>query len=148
LGADAEYGEFSGVVANIAARSGSNQLSGLLEYGATPSRFVADNTGGLPEALRSVFPPLEVQSLWTSDAQIGGPIKRDRLFFFTGFHHSRRQTIQPGTIGNVPLDVQAPAFVTRLTGAPVRSLRLEGSLQADWSRSRGLLPRNSLPETA
>ncbi len=148
LGADADHGEFSGVVENIAMRSGSNRFSGLLEHKATPPQFVGDNRGGLPETLRPEFPPQEILSRWASEAQIGGPIKRDRLFFFSGFQYNRNKVVQAGRIGHVPLDSRAPASFTRLNWASSRNLNVEGSIERNQNRSTGALGRNALPETA
>jgi hypothetical protein len=147
-GSDAEHGEFNGLVANIAARSGSNHFSGLVEQRFAPPDWVADNTGSLPENLRAQFPPLEILFRWATDAQVGGPIKRNGLFFFSGFRYARSRTVQPGTIGEVPLDVRAPAVLAKLNWVPAQSLRFDGFVERDENRSTGTLPRNALPETA
>ena len=65
LGASAEYGGFTGVVANGIVKSGSNRFSGLGEYWTTRPEWLGDN---------SPFEPREILSLWDSSAQIGGPI--------------------------------------------------------------------------
>jgi hypothetical protein len=123
LGAGAEYGEFTGVVANNVLRSGSNRFSGLFEYRTTRSGMVSDNTGSLPDALRRQFRPQEILSRWNSSVQVGGPIRRDRLFFFAGFEQRRDKAIQAGTIGNVPFDQRQPIVLARLNSvAPVDSL--------------------------
>src|SRR4029077_16717999 len=57
LGANAEYGEFTGAAANSIIRSGSNRFSGLFEYLTERNGWVSDNTGSLPEDLRADFKP-------------------------------------------------------------------------------------------
>lgn len=62
LGANAEYGEFTGVAANSTVRSGSNKFSGLLEYWTERNSWLSDNTGGLPADLQDAFEPLEIKT--------------------------------------------------------------------------------------
>src|SRR5262245_60468773 len=148
LGATAEDGEFSSIVANVALRSGSNRVSGLLEHRISPSGWVGDNTRGLQEPLRTSFQPQEILSRWGSHAQVGGPFTRDRLFFFGGFDYRMNKVVQAGTIGNVPFEERSPAVLTKLTWTPRRSLRVDGFVEDDRTRERGAIGRNSLPEVA
>lgn len=60
--AASSLGEFSGVVANIAIRSGSNHISGLFEHRLVRPNWVGDNTGGLAETLRVRFRPQKILS--------------------------------------------------------------------------------------
>ncbi len=148
LAADAGFGEFSGVVANIAVRSGGRRASGLLDYRATPPSWVADNTGDLPDALRAQFRPQEILSSWTTNAQVGGPIVPGRIFFFTGFHYIANEVIQAGTIGNVPTEFHWPNFLTKLNWVASSRVRVEGFVQRERFQSKGALAPNQLPETA
>src|SRR6185295_19649993 len=79
LGASAEYGEFSGTVANFVTRSGSNDFRGLVEYRKVPGSWVADNRGSLSPALQTRFTPAKLLTQWDSNVQIGGPIMKDKL---------------------------------------------------------------------
>jgi len=71
----AEFGRFNGGVMNVATRAGSNDLHGsLFEFfrnEALNSRNYFATTGRKPEYRRNVF-----------GATLGGPVLRDRLFFF------------------------------------------------------------------
>ena len=148
LGANADSGEFGGVVANVAIRSGSNRLSGELEYRNTPSGWVSDNTGSLPDALRDQFRPQEIISRWASIQQVGGPIVPNRVFFFTGFHYNRDKFFQAGTVGNVPQESRWPTVLARLTAVASRNVKVEGFVLRDKSHAKNVLARNQLPETA
>src|SRR5499427_5956140 len=100
LGANAEYGEFTGLAANSIIRSGSNKFSGLAEYLMERKNWIADNTGSLSPDLQKTFKPREIKSYWDSTAQIGGPIAKDKLFFFSGFQYFNRQDRPAGFTGN------------------------------------------------
>ena len=62
LGANAEYGEFTGAAANSIVRSGSNRFSGLFEYLTERNNWISDNTGDLSEDLRADFKPREIKT--------------------------------------------------------------------------------------
>ena len=87
LGANAEYGEFTGAAANSIVRSGANRFSGLFEYLTERNSWLSDNTGSLPEDLRADFKPREIDTWWDTTAQVGGPIMKDKLWFFTGVQY-------------------------------------------------------------
>ncbi len=148
LGVNAHAGEFSGVVTNIAIRSGGNRMSGLVEYKTTRPNSVADNTGSLTEALGAQFRPQKIISRWTANAQVGGPVVRDRLFFFTGFLYDRNKSQQAGTIGDVPQDSRTPNVLASLTWVAGPNVRVGGFFQRSSNRSTGVLGRNQTPETA
>lgn len=148
LGADAHAGEFSGAVTRLALKSGSNRLSGLMEYRTTRPGAVANNTGSLSESLQVQFRPQKIISRWAANAQAGGPIVRDRVFVFSGFQYSKNKFQQAGTIGDVPQDTQTPNALARLTWMASPNLKMEGFLQRDSNRTTGALGRNQLPETA
>ena len=79
-GAPAEYGQFTGVGGSYALRSGSNRVSGLFEVLHPPSSWVAHNTPGDSPSGRS--------EAWDTSAQLGGPLREDRAWFFFGYHYS------------------------------------------------------------
>src|SRR5581483_8751627 len=81
LGANAEYGEFTGVAANSIIRSGSNKFTGLGEYLMESNKWVANNTTSLSSSLQKTLTPLEIGHWIDTTAQIGGPLQKDKLFF-------------------------------------------------------------------
>ena len=76
--ADAEIG---GPEINVVPRSGGNTFSGQFFVAGANGAMQSDNfTQSLRDAgLRA---PSELQKVWDVNAGIGGPIKRDRLWFF------------------------------------------------------------------
>jgi hypothetical protein len=131
LGANAEYGEFTGIAANSVIRSGSNNWSGLLEYWTTRTNWVGDNTGDITDPeLQETFTPPEIKSNWDSTAQIGGPIVRDKLFFFTGFQYYKRETRPAGFLGGFESE-KDPRFIAKVNWAAAPSVRVEGFFEKD-----------------
>ena len=129
LGANAEYGEFTGLAANSIIRSGSNRFSGLFEYWTVRPDWVGSNTSSLPEDLQDEFAPEQIESWFDTTAQIGGPILRDKLWFFSGFQFLRENRIPAGAaIANTE---DNPRFLTKINWAPSSSVRLEGFFEKD-----------------
>lgn len=74
LGAGAEYGNFQGGLVNIVTRSGSNRLQGMVRANGESWRLNASN-------LKITELGSELSHRAELDAQLRGPIVRDRLFF-------------------------------------------------------------------
>ncbi len=85
----AQYGRNVGSVMNVLSRSGSNQFHGTLWEYMENSAFNARDyiTGINPHLVQNQF-----------GATIGGPIKRDKLFFFLGY-----QDLRSSQVNNSPL---------------------------------------------
>ncbi|HEY7289835.1 MAG TPA: TonB-dependent receptor [Vicinamibacterales bacterium] len=130
LGANVEYGGFTGVAANSIIRSGSNKFNGLAEYLTEKNSWIADNTKSLPSDLQDTFKPREIKSYWDTTAQFGGPIMKDKLFFFTGFQYFNRQDRPAGFNGDYTSE-KDPRFLGKLTWAASSSVRVEGFLEKD-----------------
>lgn len=134
LGASAEYGDFTGTVANFVVRSGSNDFHGLVEYKTIRPAWTSDNTGSLPPNIQSRFNSLEVLTNWDAIAQAGGPIMKDKLFFFAGFEYSKNRSRSPGApaIG----ENKAPRSVGKLTWAASKTVRVEGTVTTSNSDTK------------
>jgi hypothetical protein len=78
-GYSAEFGRAAGGQVNVILKSGTNQYHGSELFLYRPQRWQAR------PSLASVNP----QETWTDEAvTFGGPILKDRLFFFTQFEHN------------------------------------------------------------
>jgi hypothetical protein len=130
LGANAEYGEFTGVAANSIIKSGSNRFSGLFEHWRVPGSWLSDNTQSLPEDIRADFEPAEIDTNWDSTMQLGGPILRDKLWFFTGFQYLKEITRPAGFTGGFETE-RSPRFLTKVNWAPASAVRVEGFVEVD-----------------
>ncbi len=121
----AEYGRASGGVVNIITRRGTNALHGNL-FGYLRHRSIqADNP--FTTTPDPAFTRLQ------AGATLGGPIKKDKTFFFFSYETTRRQetgfsTIGADNFGLVPFDASvffgAPAgtFNVELTAAQIAFL--------------------------
>lgn len=73
--------ETGGPVANIVPKSGTNTFSGSAFFSGTQSRLQSNN---VDDALRAqgIPAPPTVRKNWDTNAALGGPIVKDRLWFF------------------------------------------------------------------
>jgi outer membrane receptor protein involved in Fe transport len=83
-GYQAEFGRSTGGVLNVVTKSGSNEFHGMVWGNWTPGALQ-----GTPKTIDSAASAVQLQPklLNTLDfgAQVGGPIIKDRLWFFVGF---------------------------------------------------------------
>ncbi|MGO9124445.1 MAG: carboxypeptidase regulatory-like domain-containing protein [Terriglobales bacterium] len=90
---DAEYGRNSGSVVNVVTKSGTNQFHGdVYEY----FRNTVLNAQGYFNTIR---PQLNQNQF---GGTLGGPIKKDRTFFFVSYEGRRIRSGDPGPVVNVP----------------------------------------------
>jgi hypothetical protein len=73
--------ETGGPIANIVPRSGGNTFSGNAFYSGTASKLQSDNIDDQLAALNISAAPV-VRNNWDANFALGGPIKRDRLWFY------------------------------------------------------------------
>ena len=115
-GAPAEYGNYSGVIGNFVTRSGGNQFHGLLETFFHNENLDSTN---IPDS----GPETPFKS-WDLGTQIGGPIIRDKLWFFSGLEYSSIQTTPFGYDGVTTEN--SPNFITKLTYKPNQQNTIQG----------------------
>ena len=101
----AEFGRFNGGVINLTTKSGSNHLRGsVFEFFRNESlnarNYFARNTPTTPKFRHHQF-----------GGVIGGPIRRDRSFFFADYQ-GQRQTIGRTVISTVPTMLQRQGVFT------------------------------------
>jgi len=126
LGAAAEYGGSTGVVANSVLRSGGNRTSGLVESWTIQPGWLANNTRELADRLQTNFASRQIRSWWETSAQVGGAIRRDRLWYFTGLQAARHDDTPAGYAGDGSRDEREWQWIGKLTAAVAPTLRVEG----------------------
>lgn len=102
LGSKAEYGSFSGATIDVVTKSGSNAVHGtgavysLLGSPSSNQPGANDDLGepwlfvGKGEQLAG-----ETKSDWETSTTIGGPIRKDNLWFFGAFDYLRSSSLPP-----------------------------------------------------
>jgi hypothetical protein len=91
---DAEYGHFSGGVVNVLTKSGTNKLHG------NAFDFIRNTDA---DATKYFAPGREVYRQNQFGGTVGGPIRRDKLFFFADYQGTRQ------TIGESPGQIPVPS---------------------------------------
>jgi hypothetical protein len=136
VAANAEFGEFTTARINAVTRSGANRFAGLGDYWWTRRTWAKFNE------------LLEWNDL---SGQVGGPVRRDRLWFFAGADRNeqiRRVSAfadRPRTPDEPLVEDWRRRLIGKLTAAPTTSMRLEGYVTNGPSRS---LNGNAAPNVA
>jgi hypothetical protein len=149
LGADAEHGNSTGVTARAIVRSGTNTFAGLGEYWTTRGGWVANNTRELSASLQSTFESERIASYWSANAQLGGPLRPNRLWFFAGLDHAIDERSPAGYAGPDRRETHDTRGIAKLTATAWWGGRLEGFIQGgheDVANAR--LAANVAPEAA
>ncbi|MGD0987148.1 MAG: carboxypeptidase regulatory-like domain-containing protein [Candidatus Sulfotelmatobacter sp.] len=104
---DAEYGRNSGSVVNVITKSGGNAFHGnVYEY----FRNTVLDSRGYPDTTK---PQLNQNQF---GGTFGGPIKKDRTFFFLSYEGRRIRDGQPGQLLNVPTGTPGSAPTGEFAG--------------------------------
>lgn len=117
LGAPAEYGGFTGGIINTVTKSGSNAFSGLFSVRYTNDSLASDNISqSMLDANASLGEAAVTNKLVDYTVQMGGPLKRDKAFFFASIQRYEATTDPSGPIA-FSQDI-SPRFNTKLTLQP------------------------------
>jgi Carboxypeptidase regulatory-like domain/TonB dependent receptor-like, beta-barrel len=115
VGASAEYGNVQGAVINVVTRQGGNRfLHDMSYYGQSagltsqPVRLPYPGSGGLTSGYRRV----RYRDFTTN---LGGPVVRDRLWFFGGYQYLRDYDSQPGSDPAFPRTYEQNKTFAKLT---------------------------------
>ena len=79
-----------GVTIDFVPRDGGNTMSGSLFAGGTSGRLQGENLNRSLVEQGATGPPEQLERVWDVNPGAGGPIVRDRLWFFGGFRRMRR----------------------------------------------------------
>lgn len=111
----AELGRNSGAAINVVTRSGTNRIQGTARYDIRDEKFDAPNYFATRDASGNrTKPPLEFRNF---EGAIGGPIRRNRLFFFVGQQHRTINRFTSPTRQTLPTSAELNGdFSFRLRG--------------------------------
>ena len=96
LGASAEFGGFTGVASNSLFRSGSNIFTGLFETSFENDWLTGNNLTDEILAANDTLTSPTTEYVTDTTAQIGGPIKKDKLWFFASVQYFNPKTAPSG----------------------------------------------------
>ena len=104
LGANAEYGGYTGGIINGVTKSGGNENHGEVEFIYQPSSWTADND-----------PSTDSEEFKFSDLALtlGGPVMRDKLWYFASAEYWDQVTTPVGALATS--DRKIPRFLGKLT---------------------------------
>jgi hypothetical protein len=130
IGAPAEYGAFTGAIVNTITKSGGNQFSGLFDVIYTKSSFASKN---VPGEFISKNPNLaqaaKTNKLVDFTTQLGGPIIKDKLFFFASAQRYQKDDDPIGP--RTRLNEASDRFNGKLTWQPGPNDNLAAHVQFD-----------------
>jgi len=124
----AEYGWKPGSVVNVGVKSGSNQLHG------TAFAFGRTDSWDAREYFADSVPPLSLQQFGGS---LGGPIKKDKFFFFGNFEQQRYSVGNP-VDHKVPITAAGVGSATQNLIGACNAARTAGNLTALSAQLSGL----------
>src|ERR1051326_6069126 len=134
LGSEASDGSsMVGQYMNIVTKSGGNQFHGSAALFVIPQSFNGSNVQGIPANRREDYQP---------DLTLGGPIKRDAVWFFSAFR--RVQTNQTFNNTIVPVQRRGNLWFLKGTAQLASNHRLQVSLQYDRTTQANAIFRGSV----
>jgi len=134
VGASAEYGNMQGAVFNVITKQGGNRLVYDTAYYAQTPRLTSQpivlpvSRGSRPA---SGYERIRYRDFSTN---LGGPVRRDRIWFFAGYQYLRDYDSQPGTDPAFPRTYEQEKVFAKLTWQLKPGLQLLQSYHHEfWS---------------
>lgn len=139
LGAPAEYGSYTGAVVNSVTKSGGNVHAGLFDVYYTKDSLYSDNTDASIEAANpSLAIPAQFRKRLDINAQLSGPLVKDKLFFFLA---AQRFEIDEDPTGPRTKRTEvSPRFNTKLSWQPTTNDNVNLTFQYDFYNVTGRAP--------
>jgi len=143
LGASAEYGNVQGAVFNVVTRQGGNQFKGdgnfyFMNDKLTGRNTTDDEDDGLPYH-RDEFK----DTTW----QLGGPVKKDKLWFFGSFQYQKDADSQPGTAAEFPARSSAKRVFGKINYQITDAQKMQFQYHDDFYRIPGRATALTAPTT-
>lgn len=147
-----EYGGSTGGVINVTSRTGTNTFRGSLLTYYENSNLDGDvrdtlrlNPSNTRESEYIQYPRDDVQT-WYPGFTLGGPLLRDKVWFFAGYNPTLQNTERTvtfrstGATGTFEREFRRQNGTANLTAQPLGNLRLKGAINYSPGRSDGVLP--------
>lgn len=143
LGAPADYGNLAGAVFNVVTRQGSNTFRGdanlyYQHQNLTGRNTTDDEDDGLPYN-RDEFKDTTVQ--------LGGPVMKDKFWFFGSYQYQKDADSQPGTPPEFPARSSAKRYFYKLNYQINQDNRLQFQMHDDYYRIPARATANTAPSS-
>ncbi|MBI2222090.1 MAG: TonB-dependent receptor [Acidobacteria bacterium] len=133
LGQPAEYGGFTGAIVNTITKSGGNRFAALAEYRYSSDNFSSSNvTDDLLAKNATLGTPVKILKYKDYTVQLGGPIKKDKIFFFASTQRYEISQYRPPVRTEV-----SPRFNIKFTNQLTSTDNLVAALQYDQYNQTG-----------
>lgn len=125
IGAPAEYGNYQGAVVNVVTKSGGNQVHG-------DGNFYFQTQGLTGQNAELDGFAFHREKYLDGTFQIGGPILKDKIWFFAGLQSRREHFSEPGTPPESPKKEDDDRFFFKITYDMSSKNKLTFSLHDDF----------------
>jgi hypothetical protein len=129
-GISAEYGRFSGGVVNAVTKSGGNTFSGSWRTDVTNNAWQDESLVEDNAIARGTGQPHTDDMIFLHTATLGGPVVKDRLWFFGAWRHENAQT--PNVLSVVGTPFITTAKNRRYEGKLTGRIAANHNVQVDY----------------
>jgi hypothetical protein len=143
LGASAEYGNVQGAVFNVVTRQGSNKFHGDGNFYYQNQSLTGRNTTDANDDGSPYHRARFRDTTW----QLGGPVKKDKFWFFGSFQFQQDWESQPGTPAEFPARSQAKRIFYKLNYQLAKSQKVQFAYHDDFYRIPGRATAVTAPST-
>jgi hypothetical protein len=134
VGASVEHGNIQGAVINVITRQGGDRFLFDASYYGQPSGFTSQPVRLPVSGGSQPTSGYERAAYRDFTTNLGGPLVRDRLWFFGGYQYLRDSDSQPGTDPRFPRIYEQDKLFAKLTWRLSPSLQLMQSVHQEfWS---------------
>ncbi len=126
LGAPAEYGGFTGAAVNIVTKSGGNEFHGDAQVLYRGDSWQSSNIKAGDQEWR-LLGETPATKYFSPSVHVGGPILRDKLWFFAGFEYYKQTITLESTGKDSPRTL--PKYYVKLTFQPTQKDRIQASYE-------------------
>jgi TonB-dependent receptor-like protein/carboxypeptidase family protein len=132
VGASVEYGNVQGAVVNVITKSGGNRFQHDAAYYWQANALTSQPVRLEYDRVRHLESGYERAAYRDFSASLGGPVIRDRLWFFSGYQHLRDADSQPATDPNLPRKYEQDKIFAKLTWRLAPGWQLTQSLHDEF----------------
>ena len=143
LGAPADYGNLGGAVFNVVTRQGSNTFHGDANFYFQNQSLTGRNTTDAQDSKL----PYHRDEFKDTTVQLGGPVMKDKLWFFGSFQYQKDADSQPGTDPVFPARSSAKRYFWKVNYQLNEKNRFQVQTHDDFYRIPARATANTAPST-